>query len=354
MKALILLGAILITVLILVSACGGSPQNTAAVLIPAASASPAGAGKQAPVKDSNYNVRIGFPAAVRDSLAPDGPDLWALQLGLFDKEFSADGIKVQYTPFIGAAPAINEAMGAGSLEMTVVADIGALIGKAGGLKTSLTAMGGPEGTAWWLLVSPSSSIYKVADLKGKKVATVKGTLPHFYLLQALKANGLKESDINLISMTMPDSQQALRSGQIDATVLGGWTGAQFVSQGFRAIDSTKETPIGRGTMVIVATDSFIAAHPTFFPRFYKVRQQATDWANANRSAAIEALAKADGGIDPALEKPLYSDPFNFDQSLSADILARIKASESFLSGMGLTQNPVDVDAWVNKSVEYQK
>jgi ABC-type nitrate/sulfonate/bicarbonate transport system substrate-binding protein len=245
-------------------------------------------------------------------------------------------------------------MGAGSLDMTVVADIGALIGKAGGLKTSLTAMGNPEGTAWWLLVSPASSIYKVSDLKGKKVATVKGTLPHFYLLQALKASGLSESDINLINMTMPDSQQALRSGQIDATVLGSWTGAQAVSQGFRAIDSTKETPIGRGTMVVVANDSFIASHPTFFPRFYKVRQQAADWANANRAAAIDALAKADGGIDRSLEGPLYSNPFNFDQSLSADVLTRIKAGEGFLSGMGLTQNKVDVDAWVNKAVEYQK
>ncbi len=355
MKRIYLMVGMLIIIMMIASACSsGSQAKSNPGSTSAASAVSTQPSSRTAPKDGNYSVRIGFPASVRDSIAPDGPDLWALQQGLFEKEFGADGIKVQYVPFIGAAPAINEALAAGSLEMSVIADIGALIGKAGGLKTSLVATGNPEGTSWWLLVSPFSGIKKVADLKGKKVATVKGTLPHFYLLQALKANGLQESDINLINMTMPDSQQALRSGQIDATVMGSWTGAQFLSQGFVAIDSTKETQIGRGTMVIVATDSFIAAHPSFFPSFYKVRQQAADWANANRDAAIDALAKADGGIDRSLEEPLYASPFNFDQSLSPDILVRIKAGENFLTSMGLTKASVDVDAWVNRSVAYQK
>ncbi len=327
---------------------------TASLVTTAGCAQGAKGEKPGSTQDGNYTVRIGFPTLVRDSLAPDGPDVWAVEKGFFEEEFKADGIKVEYKPFLGAAPAINEALAAGSLDMTVIADIGALIGKASGLKTSLVATGNPDGASWQLLVSASSPLKKVTDLKGKKVATVKGTLPHFYLLEALKANGLQGSDIELINMTGPDAEQALRQGQIDAAVSGGWKGQQLLQQGFRAIDSTNETPIGRGTIVIVATDSFIAAHPSFFLRFYKVRQRAAEWANANRSAAIDILSKANGGIDRSLIEPLYTEPFQFDQSLSTDILSRIKEGERFLRELGLTRSAVDVDAWINKTAAFKE
>ncbi|XUW99683.1 MAG: ABC transporter substrate-binding protein [Dehalogenimonas sp.] len=305
-------------------------------------------------KDANYTVKIGFPAGAKNTIAPDGPDLWALQQGTFENEFGKDGIKVEYIPFLGAAPAINEALAAGALDLAVIADIGALIGKASGLETSLVAMGNPDGTPWWLFISASSPIKKVADLKGKKVATVKATLPYFYLLKALEAAGLKEADIQFINMTIPDSEQALRSGQIDAAVSGNWMGVKLLNEGFRAIDSTVQTPVGRGTMAIVARNGFIAAHPTFFPRFYQARQKAVDWANANRDAAFDLLVKNSGGIARQLLEPLYSNPFTFNQSLSSDVLSRVKEGERFLRDMGITRAPVNVDAWVNQSVAYRK
>ncbi|MGI2336236.1 MAG: aliphatic sulfonate ABC transporter substrate-binding protein [Dehalogenimonas sp.] len=339
MKQLFIISISLVTLLVSTVAC--SPNTVAPTTATA-------------FKDTNYTVKIGFPTGVKDTVAPDGPDLWVLQKGILEEEFGKDGIKVEYIPFLGAAPAINEALAAGALDMTVIADIGALIGKVSGLETSLVAMGNPDGTPWWLFVSPSSPIKKVTDLKGKKVATVKATLPYFYLLKALEAAGMKESDIQFINMTIPDSEQALRAGQIDAAVSGDWMGVKLLNEGFRAIDSTVQTPVGRGTIVIIARNAFITAHPTFFPRFYKVRQQAVVWANANRDAAFDLLVKNTGGISRQLLEPLYSNPFNFDQSLSADVVSRIKQGETFLRDLGITRGPVDVDAWINQSVVYRK
>lgn len=329
-----------------------------AILITSVACAPGTQGKNEPSPaakaDGNYTVRIGFPSSARDTRAPDGPDIWGVDKGFFDEEFKADGIKVEYTAFLGAAPAINEALAAGSLDMAYIADIGALIGKASGLKTSLLAMGNPNGASWWLVVSPSSKIQKVAELKSKKVATVKATAPHFYLLKAMEANGLQASDVELLNMTIPDSEQALRAGQIDATVTGSWFGVKLLGQGIRSIDSTKETPIGRGTGVIVATDSFIAAHPSFFPRYFKARQRAADWANANRDAAFELLVKNYGGVERTLLEPLYTTPFEYDQSLSAEVLSRVKEGERFLRDLGLTRSAVDVDAWINRAAAYKK
>ena len=47
-----------------------------------ACASPGGdGGTTAPQTDGNYTVRIGFPSFTRDTRAPDGPDIWALDQG---------------------------------------------------------------------------------------------------------------------------------------------------------------------------------------------------------------------------------------------------------------------------------
>lgn len=59
----------------------------------------------------------------------------------------------------------------------------------------------------WVIVGGSSSVQRVVDLTGTKVATIKATFPHRYLLEALKANGLAPSDIELVNMTIPDSEQ---------------------------------------------------------------------------------------------------------------------------------------------------
>jgi ABC-type nitrate/sulfonate/bicarbonate transport system substrate-binding protein len=299
-----------------------------------------------------YTVRIGFPTGARDTAAPDGPDLWALKNGFFEEEFGASNIKIEYIPFLGAAPAINEALAAGSLDIAVIADIGALIGKAAGLGTSLVAMAAPDGTPWWLVAAPGSTLSSVEELRGKKVATVKATLPHFYLLEALKAHGMTEKDIQFIHMTLPDAEQALRAGHIDAAVTGTWMGVKLLDEGFRVLDSTIETPVGRGTSVIVARDGFIAEHPDFFSLFFQARQRGLDWANDNRDAAFDLLSANAGGIPRALLEPIYADPFHYDMTLNQDVLARIDLGGQFLLDLGITRNPVDVAAWIDLAVAY--
>ena len=304
--------------------------------------------------EGGYTVRIGFPTGARDTAAPDGPDLWALKNGFFEDTFGASNITIEYIPFLGAGPAINEALAAGALDIAVIADIGALIGKAAGLETSLVAMAAPDGIPWWLVAAPGSPLSSVEDLRGKKVATVKATLPHFYLLEALKAHGMTEKDIEFINMTLPDAEQALRAGHIDAAVTGTWMGVKLLAEGFKPLDSTVETPVGRGTSVIVASDAFIAAHPDFFPRFYEARQKALDWANDNRDAAFELLTANAGGISRELLEPIYADPFYYDMALNPDVLSRIDLGGQFLLALGVTRNPVNIDDWIDPAVAYRE
>src|SRR5215813_7294641 len=51
-------------------------------------------------------------------------------LGLIEKEFQKDGIKIQWNNFKGAGPAVNESYANGLIDITWLGDLPALIGKA--------------------------------------------------------------------------------------------------------------------------------------------------------------------------------------------------------------------------------
>ena len=76
-------------------------------------------------------------------------------LGLLEKEFQKDGIKVQWNNFKGAGPAINESYANGLVDITWLGDLPALIGKASRLDTKLIAIGGSEDNTY--LAVPTGS-----------------------------------------------------------------------------------------------------------------------------------------------------------------------------------------------------
>ena len=54
-----------------------------------------------------------------------------------------------------------------------------------------------------MLVRPDAPLKSAADLKGKSVATNRGSIGHFVTLKALVAAGLKPEDVTLRPATGP-------------------------------------------------------------------------------------------------------------------------------------------------------
>ena len=227
--------------------------------------------------DTGYTVKIGFPSGSRTDPASSPADIWAQHLGLFDEAFGAADIQLEWEPFLGAGPAINEALIAGSLDIANYADTAGILGRTAGADTSLVAIDNPL-TEVWLVVPANSDIQTVADLEGRSVATIKATLPHRFLLTVLEANGLSVDDIEFINMSLPDSEAALDAGQIDAAVTLGNGAPRLFDRGYRPIASTVEYPDAAGISVFAATNPFLAAHPSFFPVYLAIRDQAVAWA----------------------------------------------------------------------------
>jgi ABC-type nitrate/sulfonate/bicarbonate transport system substrate-binding protein len=292
--------------------------------------------------DTGYTVRIGFPSGNREATASSPADIWAQHLGLVDEVFGAAGVTLDYEPFLGAGPAINEALIGGSLDIAAYADTAGVLGKTAGADTTLVAID-DSNTGAWLVVPEESPIQAVADLKGRSVATIKATFPHRFLLTVLAANGLTQDDIVFQNLSLPDSEAALDARQIDAAVTLGNGAPRLLERGYRAIASIEDVPEAAGLGVFAATNPFLAAHPTFFPVYLATRDRAIAWAEANPDEAYQVLGDA-LKLTPEQAKLIYPD-LDFPAEVTPEVIARIQATDQFLVDQGLAPALIDVAAW---------
>jgi sulfonate transport system substrate-binding protein len=134
--------------------------------------------------------------------------------GLLEKEFEKDGIGIRWVQTLGSNKAL-EFLNAGSIDFGSTAGAAALIGKINGNPIkSIYVYSRPEWTA--LVTRKDTSITKIGDLKGKRVAVTRGTDPHIFLVRALQSAGLSEKDIVPVLLQHPAGKTALIRGDVDA------------------------------------------------------------------------------------------------------------------------------------------
>src|SRR5688500_16142598 len=134
--------------------------------------------------------------------------------GLLEKEFAKDGIAIRWVQTLGSNKAL-EFLNAGSIDFGSTAGSAALVSKINGNPIkSIYVYSQPEWTA--LVTRKDTTINKIEDLKGKRVAVTRGTDPHIFLVRALQSVGLTEKDITPVLLQHPDGKTALIRGDVDA------------------------------------------------------------------------------------------------------------------------------------------
>lgn len=137
----------------------------------------------------------------------------------------------------------------------------------------------------------TQDIASIADLKGKTVATELGTVDHFLLLTALEQNGMSESDIKYVNMTVNDAGPAFISGNVDVAVL--WEPFQTiaVNEGKgKVLFSSKDTP-GLIPDLLVFREDVVKDRAEDVQKIVDAWFDALDYFAENEQEAIELMAK---------------------------------------------------------------
>jgi sulfonate transport system substrate-binding protein len=224
-------------------------------------------------------IRIGFATVgVGGAQAVGYGPLGSAQLkGLVDAEFAKDGIRVEWSFFRGAGPAVNEAIANGQLDVAWQGDFPAIIGKANGLRTRIVMANGLRGNSY-LAVPQDSPARTLEDLVGRRVALHKGTNLQLVVDRILAAHHLGERDFRSINLDSLAGGPALAAKEID----GLWGGLELIelarSGAIRFVYSThgQSPTLTRQTHVLV-TEDFEAAHADLVQRLVDVLVREAAW-----------------------------------------------------------------------------
>lgn len=210
------------------------------------------------------------------------------KFGWLEETLGRDGTKVTWVFSQGSNKA-NELLASGSADLASTAGAAALLARTNGvpLKT-VYVFSKPEWTA--LAVTKSSPLKTVAELRGKKIAVTRGTDPFFFLLRTLAANGLKQSDVELVNLQHAEGRTALERGQVDA-----WSGLDphLAASELQAGSRLLSRNIDFNTFgVLNAREDFLKAHPDVVRTVLAQYERARAWILAHPEEAAQILAEA--------------------------------------------------------------
>ncbi|MFC0692621.1 ABC transporter substrate-binding protein [Paraburkholderia humisilvae] len=210
--------------------------------------------------------------------------------------------KIEWFNFPAAQP-LGEALNAGAIDIGGLGDAPLIFAYAAGAKVRAVAATRSTPIDLAIIVPEASPIRTAADLKGKRIATTRGSIGHYLAIATLERAGIPLSDVSLRFMQPADAKAALASGNVDA-----WsTWDPYVALG-EQLDHDRSIANGvslsSGLSFQAATEQSINAKHAEIADFLKRVAAGQRWALSHPDEAAAMQSKVTG-LPPAVLKTVY-------------------------------------------------
>ncbi|MBW8129766.1 MULTISPECIES: ABC transporter substrate-binding protein [Pseudomonas] len=254
---------------------------------------------------------------------------------------------IQWSEFPSASP-LGEALNANAVDIGALGDAPYVfaLGAGGSLKVvSIIHAKGRNTTA--LLVPKDSPIKSVADLKGKKIVTGRGSIGHYLAIKALASAGLTTKDVQFIFLLPSESRLVLDNGSVDAwstwdpytTVVTSQSQARVLVSGRQLLSNH---------LYLAATSQAIADKRPQLDDFVARVDRAYAWANTHPDEYAAAQAKITGlplEVHVEVAKDTHLTPVAIDDS----VIRGLQATADTYQQEGLLTKHIDVSQGFDKS-----
>jgi NitT/TauT family transport system substrate-binding protein len=223
----------------------------------------------------------------------DWPGWVAWEVAVEKQWFKEEGVDVKFEWFDYVAS--MDAFAAGQLDAVTMTNGDALVTGATGAKSVMIIINDySNGND---MIVGKAGINSIKDLKGKKIGVEIGFVDHLLLLNGLKKNGLKESDVILVNVPTNETPQVLASGDVDA--IGAWQPNSGIAlqqvPGSKPIYTSADEPGLIYDVLAVSPDS-LAARRSDWEKVVKVWYRVVDYFYdpKTREDAIKIMASRVG------------------------------------------------------------
>ena len=251
--------------------------------------------------------------------------------------FAKNNTKVSF-PDINSGAKQTEALAAGSLDIcSALGGTSAILAASNGVDVKIIGTYSRAPKAFNIMAK-DPAIKTTADLKGKKVAGPKGTILHQILIAALDKEGYAASDVEFLSMGIPESVNAMMTGSVDVALVAGAdvlraekAGAHIVANGENLVDAT---------IVIAVSGKFLEQYPEAVKQYLAAHKENIAFMKANKAKAYEFTAK-ETGLD-ASDVELMAPWYDFDPTITDKDIIELEKTQAFLLKTGMQTNKIDI------------
>ncbi|WP_035057610.1 ABC transporter substrate-binding protein [Andreprevotia chitinilytica] len=267
--------------------------------------------------------------------------------GALEQEFKNDGIKVQWTFFPGAGPSVNESFANGLVDFAFHGDLPLIVGRSTGLKHKIIFGASRFGNLYFV-VPADSTAKTLADLKGKRIATFKGTAGQLQLGRVFEKYGFTEKDFKVVNLDTDTTKASLATKDIDGAIISPF---DLQSRGvakilFEIPRDPKVTSVGS----VWVSEEFEKKYPSSVQKVVNAFVRAAAWTSdeKNRDTNFKLWAQSgnisyidfqktwNGYTMKERNTPLLDDYYRFTLQKAVDESRRFK----------LIRRDVSLDGWI--------
>jgi sulfonate transport system substrate-binding protein len=265
------------------------------------------------------------------------PVMIELADGSYGHAFGEFDISVVDMP---SGPNLMAALEAGEVDIVQgIGDAAFLVAASSGVDAKILAVNGRSPKSF-AVVSNNPDVKNISDLKGRRVAGLRGSVVHQVFVEALAEHGMTEADVEFYPMPLANAASTLLAGKCDAALLVGGDVLRAVKAG-GAVLADGEGRV-RGLSFAVVKTSFLESHPDLPARFAAMRKETLSRIAADRDGAIKTAA-ADTKQDPADIESMMP-WYDFDCDVTSDDLDSMSKTKKYLMDNKIMRNDIDISS----------
>jgi sulfonate transport system substrate-binding protein len=247
--------------------------------------------------------------------------------------------QIEWLNFPAAQP-LGEALNAGAVDLGGLGDAPSIFAYAAGAKVRIVAAtrSTPEDLA--ILVPAGSPIKTPADLKGKHIATTRGSIGHYLAVATLERAGIPLSAVTFHFLNPADSGAALSSGSVDAwSTWDPYVALAEIKRGERAI--ANGIGLSAGLSFELATTDALQTKRAEIADFLKRLAAAQRWALAHPDE-VAAIQSRVTGLPVDVLKVVYQRGQIRPVPIDADVIAAQQKTADLYVRAGVIKAHLDV------------
>jgi sulfonate transport system substrate-binding protein len=199
-----------------------------------------------------------------------GPLAYAKREHIFEKELATVNAEIEWVPAAGAFSANFDAMNSGAINASGAA-VSPIVGALShNLKFKIFSIGDPSDQRQSGIVAPKgSSVRRIEDLVGKRVAVNRAAKGDYLVLRALEKKGIDAKSVERVPIQPPEAAAAFATGKIDAWATFGVFFATAVKNGANVL--TVEAELQSDDVTVTSANvALLTKNPAAFRKFVEV------------------------------------------------------------------------------------